>query len=192
VERDVLDHRLPGAELDPQVVDVPRLRATASATRLTEIVRKAIRSAGAATAQGCNVMPPRFSAIISAQSARGGCRPSPRKFTEARIRIEAVSLMPASASTVPSTFGRISRRRIAPTRSPRATAASTYPCVETSCVAARTIRAIDGTWTVATPSTSTGMLRPAPVASTSRKRSGGTARRTSIARISSGSTSERV
>src|SRR5438552_703500 len=60
-ERDVLDDRLARCELDLQAVDgerrpvhlatrrrssdVPRLRATASATRLTEMVRNAIRSA---------------------------------------------------------------------------------------------------------------------------------------------------
>src|SRR2546423_1312537 len=77
-------------------VEVARLRAIAHAPGLTEVVRAAIRRAGAATVHGCREVPPRFSEIISAQSALGGWSPSPRKFTEARRRIEAVRRMPAS------------------------------------------------------------------------------------------------
>jgi len=60
---------------------------TASATALALSVSAAIRSAGTATAQGCSVIPSRFSEIIVAQSAPGGCRPSPRKLMAAIDRI---------------------------------------------------------------------------------------------------------
>ena len=71
-------------------------------------------------------------------------------------------------------------------RSPRATAASTKPRTDCSSVAERTMRAIEGIWTTATPSTSAPLLVPAPVTSTSRKSSGGNASSTSTPRISSG------
>src|SRR5207253_4571836 len=74
LERHILHDRLPREERHLQVldgqdglahratrfcaVDLPRLRATASATRLTATVRKAMRSAGAATAHGWSVIPP--------------------------------------------------------------------------------------------------------------------------------------
>ncbi len=54
------------------------------------------------------------------------------------------------------------------------------------------MRAIAGIWMIATPSTSTPLLVPSPVTSTSRKRSAGNEISTSIERISSGSSSERV
>jgi hypothetical protein len=89
------------------------------------MVSAASSSAGTTITQGCSVMPPRFSEIISAQSAAGGCRPRPRKFTDAIRRIELVSLSPASAKIGPSAFGSISRRSSALVFSPRTTAAST-------------------------------------------------------------------
>ena len=52
--------------------DVPKLRATASATRLIATVTRAIRIAGTAMTHGSRVIPLRFSLIMSAQSATGG------------------------------------------------------------------------------------------------------------------------
>ena len=58
------------------LVDCPRPRAYASATRLTRDRQRAIRTPGTTEAQAWSVRPPRFSEIISAQSAAGGCSPS--------------------------------------------------------------------------------------------------------------------
>ena len=89
------------------------------------IVSSAIIAAGASTASTLTEMNSRFSLIMSAQSELGGCRPRPRKLTEAMIRIENVKRRPESTSTGARMFGTTSRRTTANERSPRATAAST-------------------------------------------------------------------
>src|SRR3984893_14740212 len=93
-ERHLVDDVRPGRDdLDAQVRDVngrlahPRaplsMPATArerpSPTRLVAIVSRPIASTGSATPQGEGRMPSRFSLIIRPPSARGGCRPKPRK-----------------------------------------------------------------------------------------------------------------
>ena len=128
---------------------MPCVRATASPTRFTEIVSSAIISAGASTAYGLSVRPERFSLIISAQSAEGGCRPRLRKFTEATRMIASVKRMPMSAAIGETMFGSSSRRRIENVPSPRATAASTKPRTDCASVAERTMRAIAGIWMIA-------------------------------------------
>ena len=82
-------------------------------------------AAGASTASTLTEMNSRFSLIISAQSGLGGCRPRPRKLTEAMIRIENVKRSPESTSTGARMFGSTSRPTTASGRSPRAMAAST-------------------------------------------------------------------
>ena len=74
---------------------------------------------------GFRLSPSRFSEIISPQSESGGWRPRPKKLTDATRMIENVNRRPASAMIGETMFGRISRRRIASCRSPRASAAST-------------------------------------------------------------------
>src|SRR5579862_495104 len=107
------------------VYERPRLRAIASPVRFTPIVRIAIMAAGATTDSQFSEMYWRFSLIITAQLELGGWRPSPRKLTEATIRIENVKRSPTSTRTGARMFGTTSRRSTAGGRSPRATAAST-------------------------------------------------------------------
>src|SRR5204862_3141189 len=110
LEADVLDHRFARIELERQVLDadcrlavagdhagmlraargtydLPSVRAIASPVRLTPIVTIAISAAGATTASALSEMYSRFSPIMRAQSELGGCRPSPRKLTDAMIKI---------------------------------------------------------------------------------------------------------
>ena len=78
-------------------------------------------------------------------------------------------------------------------RSPRATAASTNPRVDISSVAVRTIRAIPGSCTSATPTISTPTCGPSPpTRQSSSTRRAGKASSTSTPRIRSGSTIERT
>ena len=65
----------------------------------------AIIAAGAMITHGLRSKPLRFSEIISAQSAAGGCSPRPKKLTEATRMIEYVSRRPASAITDGTMFG---------------------------------------------------------------------------------------
>ncbi len=74
--------------------------------------------------------------------------------------IEYVKRRPMSAAITGVMFGRISRRRIALVRSPRAAAASTKPRTDCSSVAVRMMRATSGACTSATPMTSTALARP--------------------------------
>ena len=101
-------------------------RETESPTRFTAIVSSAISAAGANTAHGFRVRMSRFSLTISPQSDRGGCSPSPRKFTEATSRIENVKRRPGVGDQRREDV-RAGSRAGSPSdaRSPRATAAST-------------------------------------------------------------------
>ena len=132
-ERQLVDDRSAGLELDPEVADGesglahrtsptadrPSVLATASPTRFTAMVSSAIRSAGARITYGFRSSPERFSLMISAQSEAGGCRPSPRKLTEATRMIEYVKRRPTSAAIGATMLGSSSRRTIALVRSPR-------------------------------------------------------------------------
>ncbi len=87
-------------------------------------------------------------------------------------------------------FGNTSRNMICGARSPRATAASMYPLVAISSVAARTIRATPGERTRTTPRMMTQVPLPAPAINTSRSTNGGNTIRTSTERIRIGSSRE--
>ena len=183
LERDVLDDRHAVAQLDAQPLDAKRgrlgLRAVRSCAGTDGGGRDALRpgdrvadagsrrssaarssAPGANTAHGLSVRPARFSLIISAQSAAGGCRPRPRKLTEATRMIEHVRRRPASAMTGGTMFGRISRRRIDDGRARRARPPPRRSArTDCSSVAVRTMRAIGGICTIATPSDERAVAR---------------------------------
>ena len=94
-------------------------------------VRSAIAAAGksgvrpAFKSYWANIIRDALSRTIDPQSAVGGCIPTPRKESAAIVRNTKQNLSPNSAIKGGMIFGKISRRIIQPSPSPRKRAAST-------------------------------------------------------------------